>query len=134
MSNFKARLTTARTRAKELIGQAHVSVDVSDIVQDLLNMIMELERQLGSTDGQGADIRVLRSRLETANTELKRKDDAVTSFKKKFLDIVIAEIRNITAEVTKLQGSDQASAEPVQASTKAISASLRTMIENLSKA
>ena len=134
MSNFKARLTTARTRAKELIGQAHVSVDVSDIVQDLLNMIMELERQLGSTDGQGADIRVLRSRLETANTELKRKDDAVTSFKKKFLDIVIAEIRNITAEVTKLQGSDQASAEPVQARTKAISASLRTMIENLSKA
>lgn len=135
MSNqFLVRLTNARSQARALMGEPHVSNDIVVVITELLNATVELERQLGSAEGQSGDLRVLKSRMENLNQELKKKDADLQSFKKKFLDIVIAEIRNISGEVAKITAATQDDPEGVaQKSAKAIGQSLRTLAESLTK-
>jgi myo-inositol-1-phosphate synthase len=134
MSNFKAHLTDIRQQARTLIGEPHVSTDIRSVIEDLLGVIQELERQINSAEGMGGDVRVLRSRVKQLTTDLSNKDREVTDFKKKFLDPLVIEIKNITTEVSIISFATQS--EPtstVQTSARAISKSLKTLVEALSK-
>ncbi|MEQ1665033.1 MAG: hypothetical protein ABL927_06610 [Bdellovibrionales bacterium] len=134
MSNFKSRLTDIRQQARTLIGEPHVSNDIRGVIEDLLGVILELERQMNNAEGMGGDVRVLRSRVKQLTTELSNKDREITEFKKKFLDPLVIEIKNITTEVSIISFATQA--EPtstVQTSAKAINRSLKTLVDALSK-
>jgi hypothetical protein len=134
MSNFRVRLTDLRAQARELITAGHISNDIITCIEGLLNATIELERMLGSAEGGAGDLRVLKSRNELLTKEVRAKENEFNAFKKSFLEIVITEIKNISAENAKIQAANQADPdEAVTAGSRAIGQSLRTLAESLTK-
>ena len=125
-------MTDLRQRAKSLIGQGHVSGDIGEVMEQLLKVTVELERQASSSD-QSGDVRILKTRNEQLLLDSKRKEAEFNAFKKNFLDIVIAEIRNISSEVAKINAAVQPGQDVVQASAHAIGHSLQSLATSLAK-
>ena len=117
-----------------LLDAKHLSTDIVSIINDLLSIVTDLERQLSAADGQSGDARVWRSRNDALQKELRQKDQDYQTFKKNLSDILVAEIRNINTEVAKITALHQSDPDnPVHQSGKAISLSLRHVVEYLTR-
>ena len=133
MSAFKARLTEARLKARNLISQGHVSNDISAVMEDLISVTVEFERQLTQAEGSSGDMRVLKSKVENLNHELRKRDVALEEFKKKVVDVLSSEIRKISGEIQKMVASVGDQESPVHDCAKSVAQSLRNIIELLAK-
>lgn len=128
-------MTDVRQRAKSLIAQEHISTDVVQIIEALLEITVDFERQLASAEGQSGDLRVLKSRLENLSNDVRKKELALQEFKKNIVDILSAEIRNISTEVGKIAGGAQSDPDDAtNQSAKSITQSLRKIVELIAKA
>jgi hypothetical protein len=135
MSGFRTHITDLRQRTRTFMSLPHASTDMVGILNEWLQAAVDFERLLSNAEGQGGDLRILKSKNEMLASEAKKKTDALQSFKKKVADIVTAEIRNITSEVGKISAATQGEPDSnAQQAAKAINQSLRNLIEFLSKA
>jgi len=115
------------------VGESHISKDAADVMQEAVNLLTEYDRLLSSSGGQSGEVRIAKARVDSLQVELMKKDTELAAFKKKVLETMAAEIKTITGELGKINSSASAGDPVVQSGAKAITQSLRKLVEGLSK-
>lgn len=113
----RAYVSATRDKAKSVLEEAHHDAIVKDVIKDLLQLVVSFEAVIQNANGQSADVRVLRKKLDQAQAAVRTAEAGMEKAKKIVMSIV-EEIKVISSEsgqILRRHEADPADVDTVSA-------------------
>ncbi len=122
---FRVYVNDAKDRGKHFSGESYIAADVRTVILDLMKIVESFERMEAESDGQSADVRMMRRKYDVSKQETKAAEKRIEALKKRMtdlLDVVIA----VGTETSKMPEETRARVkDALQKTAKTINESLK---------